>query len=434
MKGNFQIIILVIFVAAAVFGLLVFSGTIPLGNKTDTAGSLGTVTLWGTAKADALAAPIDDFNRANPTFVVKYVQKDPETFDQDLLEAMASGVGPDMFFLPDNLVFDYANKIYVIPYESYSAASFQNTFSSAGEVFMFSKGILAFPITVDPLMMYYNRSMLESNGIIYPPATWDDVVSYTASLTKKDELNKITKSTVALGQFSNVAHAKDILSALFMQAGNQIITEKDGSFSSVLGESGASQISLDTMLSFFTSFSDPLKNVYSWNRSFANSRDTFSSDNLAFYFGYASELQTLVNKNPNLNFAVAPFPQIKNTNFKLTSGKVTGIAVSNFSKNLSTALTAASLLATSDFASKYAEITQTPPARKDLLSKKMTDAYNPYFYSSALYARSWLDPSTNDTDNIFKNMIEGTLSNNFTAQDAIRDAGAKINLLLMKYR
>jgi ABC-type glycerol-3-phosphate transport system substrate-binding protein len=414
--------------------LLVFSGTIPLGSQKNTDGSLGTVVLWGTVKSELLSKPIDDFNRANPTLIVKYVQKSPETFDQDLLEALASGVGPDLFFLPDNLVFDYANKIYVIPYESYSAASFQNTFSSAGEVFMFSKGILAFPITIDPLMMYYNRSILESNGVVYPPASWDDVVNFVPLLTKKDELNKITKSTVALGQFSNVTHAKDILSALFMQAGNQIITETNGRFSTVLGDANASKISLDTMLSFYTSFADPLKSVYSWNRSFSNSRDAFSSDNLAFYFGYASELETLVNRNPNLNFAVAPLPQIKNTNFKLTSGKVTGIAVSNFSKNLNTALTAASLLATTDFAAKYSEVTKVPPARRDLLAIKKTDAFTPIFYSSALFARSWLDPSSTDTDSIFRNMVEGTLSNNFSAQNAIKDAGAKLNLLLNKYR
>jgi multiple sugar transport system substrate-binding protein len=434
MKGNFQIIILVIFIAAAVFGLLVFSGTIPLGSQKNTDGSLGTVVLWGTVKAESIAPAIEEFNTANPTFIVKYVEKNAETFDQDLLEALASGSGPDLFFLPDNLVFDYANKIYVIPYESYSAASFQNTFSSAGEVFMFSKGILAFPITIDPLMTYYNRSILEANGLIYPPASWDDVVNFVPLLTKKDELNKITKSTVALGQFSNVTHAKDILTALFMQTGNQIIAEKSGRFSSVLSDGSSSQISLDTMLSFYTSFADPLKSVYSWNRSFTNARDAFSADSVALYFGYASELQTLVNKNPNLNFAVAPFPQIKNSNFKLTSGKVTGIAVSNFSKNLSTALTAASLLATTDFAAKYSEITQIPPARKDLLAIKKTDAFNPIFYPSALFARSWLDPSSADTDSIFRNMVEGTLSNSFTASEAVRDADAKLNLLLMKYK
>ena len=432
MKGNFQIIILIIFIALAIFGLLVFSGTIPLGKKSNSAGSLGTVILWGTVKTELISSALDSFNTANPTFIVKYVEKDPETFDQDLLEAMASGVGPDMFFLPDNLIFNYANKIYLIPYASYSASSFQTTFSSAGEVFMTSKGIAAFPMTIDPLMMYYNRSILESNSVVYPPVYWDDVVDLVPTLTKKDDLKKITQSTVAMGQFSNIAHAKDIISALFMQTGNQIVAEKNGYFSSMLDQNSGN-INLSSILSFYTSFADPLKSVYSWNRSFPNSQDAFSSGNLAFYFGYASELNTLVNKNPNLNFSVASFPQIKNSSFKLTSGRVTGLAVSNFSKNLQTSLTAASLLATSDFASKLAEAMQVPPARRDLLVKKPTDSFSPSFFSSALYARSWLDPSSSDSDNIFKVMVEGVLSNSFSAQDAITDAGAKLNLLLLKY-
>jgi len=185
MKGNFQTIIIVVFMALALFGVLVFSGTIPLGSKKNANGSLGTVVLWGTINMQLISPALEDFNRANPTFVVKYVQKNPETFNQDLLEAMASGVGPDMFFLPNNLVFNYANKIYLIPYTSYSSASFQNTFSSAGEVFMTSKGIVAFPMMIDPLMMYYNRSILEANSVVYPPVYWDDMVNLVSTLTKK---------------------------------------------------------------------------------------------------------------------------------------------------------------------------------------------------------------------------------------------------------
>lgn len=420
--------------ALALFGVLVFSGTIPLGSKKNANGSLGTVVLWGTINMQLISPALEDFNRANPTFVVKYVQKNPETFNQDLLEAMASGVGPDMFFLPNNLVFNYANKIYLIPYTSYSSASFQNTFSSAGEVFMTSKGIVAFPMMIDPLMMYYNRSILEANSVVYPPVYWDDMVNLVSTLTKKDDLNKITQSTVAMGQFVNILHAKDIISTLFMQAGNQIIAEQGGYFTSMLGENSGSQVDLSSSLSFYTSFADPLKSVYSWNRSFVNSQDAFTSGNLAFYFGYASELGTLINKNPNLNFSVAPFPQIKNSSFKLTSGRITGIAVSNFSKNLQTSLTAASLLATTDFASKLTEVLQIPSARRDLLAKKPIDSFSPVFLSSALYARSWLDPSSTDTNNIFKGMIEGTLSNSLSAEEAIRDAGAKLDLLLIKYR
>ena len=429
MKGNFQIILIIAFLVAAVFGVLVFSGAIKIGND-NSSGALGTVVLWGTVKADLIASTIDDFNRVNKTFIVKYVQKYPETFDQDLLEALASGQGPDMFFMSDDLIYKYKNKIFPIPYQSLPVATFESSFAGAGEIFLTSQGVLAFPLAIDPMVMYYNRSILDSNSVVYPPVYWDEFMNLIPVLTKKDENKKIIKSGVAMGQFSNISHAKDLLSTLFMQAGNLITTEKNGSFISTLNDT--SKYDLGSILQFYTEFSNPLSEVYSWNKSLSNSSDYFSSDNLSFYFGYASEFRSLINKNPNLNFLAAPMPQIKNANFKLTSARVTGIAISAFSKNLNTAFTAAGLLASSDFASKFANTIGVAPARRDLLAIKQTDAFLPTFYSSALYARSWLDPSPNDTDNIFRGMIDGVLSNNMSIYNAVRDASAKLDLLLAR--
>ncbi|OGI67862.1 hypothetical protein A2738_03205 [Candidatus Nomurabacteria bacterium RIFCSPHIGHO2_01_FULL_42_15] len=430
MKGNFQLIIIIIFIALAVFGVLVFSGAIPLGKKTEP-GSLGTVVLWGTESGATMAPLVEGFNTANPAFIVQYVPKSPENFDKDLLEALAVGRGPDIVFLPDNLAFHYANKIVTIPYESYSRTAFKNNYAGAGEVFMISGGILAFPLTIDPLMMYYNRSHMDASGVIYPPVFWDEMPTFVPLLTKKNDSNKIIKSAVALGHFSNIANAKDILSALFMQGGNSIVTEKDGVFSSSLGAFSTNPTyDLPAILKFYTNFADPNQEVYSWNRSFPNSRDAFSREDLTLYFGFASELVPLVNKNPNQNFSVASIPQIKNSGFKSTGARVTGIAILSSTKNFNTAFTAASLMATGNFAYQYALTTGVAPARRDLLSIKPTDAYSPIFYDSALYARSWLDPSEADTNNIFRNMIDGVLSNSMTPENAISDANSKLNLLL----
>ncbi len=431
MKPNFQLIIIIIFVGAAILGILVFAGIIPLGSTKTKAGGLGTVVLWGTVPTALITNAVESFNDANSTFVVQYVQKSADTFDQDLLEALAAGTGPDMFFLPDNLAYHYKNKIFTIPYTSYSPSAFRSIFASAGEVFLTSNGILAFPMSIDPLMLYYNRSILDANGIIYPPATWDNLVDITPTLTKKDEANKITKSAIALGHFSNVAHATGILTALFMQAGNPIISESDGKYTSVL-DTPMGSYNLSSVLKFYTDFADPNNSIYSWNKSFPNSSDAFSAENLAFYFGYASELRSLVNKNPNQNFFVASFPQIKNAKFKSTGARVTGIAISAFSKNFNTAFIAANLLATSDFASKFAAANGVPPARRDLLAVKPTDAYFPIFYDSALFARSFLNPSPKDTDNIWNTMINSVLSNNLTPDSAIKDASSKLHLLLLK--
>ncbi|MSU44906.1 extracellular solute-binding protein [Candidatus Nomurabacteria bacterium] len=429
---NFQVVTIIIFIALALFGIFVFSGAIPIG-KNKAPGGLGTVVLWGTVRASTMTPLLEEFNISNPTFVMKYVEKRKESFDRDLLEALAEERGPDMFFLSDDLTFRYVNKIFPVPYSSFSLAAFKNSFSGAGEVFLTSKGILAFPLSIDPLMLYYNRSQLDANGIIYPPNFWDEMPTLASILTKKDNSNKITKSAIALGHFSNITHVKDILSTLFMQAGNVIIREKDGVFISSLNDSLSNpKYNPSAILKFYTDFADPNKDVYSWNKSFPNSNDAFSREDLTFYFAPASELLTLVNRNPNQNLGVAPIPQIRNASTKLTGAHVIGVALLSSSKNFNTAFTAASLMATGNFASKFAIATNTAPARRDLLKIKPSDAYSPIFYDSALYARSWLDPSEEDTNNIFRNMIDAVISNNLTVENAISDASAKLNLLLLR--
>ncbi|HWA32056.1 MAG TPA: extracellular solute-binding protein [Candidatus Paceibacterota bacterium] len=428
MKGNFQIIIMVVFLVAAVFGLLTFSGTIKIGKQT-TSGSGGTVVIWGTAPSAPLSEALADFNNVNDQFTVKYVQKNPDTFDQDLVEALASGSGPDLIFMPEDLLYHYKDKIFTIPYTYFSQAQFNSTFVAASNVFLSQTGFYAFPLTVDPLMMYYNRSILNSNSIVTPPATWSDLTSLVPTLTQKDDNKQISQSAVALGQFANVDHAKDIIATLFMQNGNGIIGMVNGVYTPLLNDPDKAH-DPSSALDFYLSFADPLSQVYSWNRSLPDARDYFSAENLAFYFGYASELSTLVNRNPNQDLLVAPVPQPTGSSAKLTLGHVTGIAVSAFSKNYDSAFTVANMMANGDFASKYAAAVGMPPARLDLLSAKQSDQYNPVFYSSALYARSWLDPSPADTDGIFRNMVEQVLSNNLDALGAVRDADSKLSLLL----
>jgi ABC-type glycerol-3-phosphate transport system substrate-binding protein len=430
MKASFQIIVLVVFIAAALFGVLVFSGAIPIGKESADLGQ-GTVVLWGTVRYDAIAEAIQSFNDAHQNFLVKYEEKSATTFDHDLLEALASGKGPDMVLLPDNLVFHYSDRIFTLPYQSYSLSTFRSTFAGASEVFLTGAGILAYPLAIDPLILYYNRAMLDSSTVANPPAYWEDVVKVVPLLTQKDDSGKIIKSGIALGHFANIDHAKDILAALFLQIGNSIIAPTaGGALQSVLGSSTSSDPA--NVLQFYTDFANPSKSVYSWNRSFPNSRAAFSSEKLALYFGFASELASLVSENPNQNFLIAPIPQIRNANFKSTYAHVLGLSILASSKNLNTAFIAANQMATTDFASRFAMAINVAPARRDLLAARPSDAFSPIFYNSALFARSWLDPSPDDTNNIFRSMVEAVLANNLTPSEAIRDANAKLNLLLNK--
>lgn len=428
MKGNFQLILIVVFIFFAIFGILVFSGTIPIGKEKAEQGSGGTVVLWGTVKSDSMHNTVQEFNDTFKLYNLKYEQKSAATFNQDLLEALASGKGPDLFFLPDYLAYDYSNKIFTIPYSSYPLATFKNTFAGAGEVFLTSGGILAFPIAIDPIVMYYNRSTLNSNGIVYPPANWSELNEMAPLLTKVDDSRLILKSAVAMGQYTNITNAKHLITALFLQTGNNMVRQQDNRYVSTMADT----IDTTRMLDFYTNFSNPLAKEYSWNKALDYSQDAFSAENLALYFGFASELGTLVNKNPNQDFLAALIPQIKNASNKATSARVTGIAISKFSKNFNSAISVANLLANSNFALSYSRTIGAPPARRDLLAQKPVDSFFPVFYDSALFARSWLDPSPAESDGVFRRMVENVLSNTLPSDASIRDAGNKINNLYLK--
>lgn len=418
----------VLFAFGGVLGVFVFAGFIKLGDKAVNSTPAGTVVLWGVIPNNIMTPVLDSFNN-NQTLKIKYIYKNPNTFDQELLEAFAVNQAPDLFFVTDENILNHLNKISVTPYTSYPLINFKNNFASASEVFLNSKGVLAFPLLIDPLMMYYNRTLLDSNNIVYPPEYWDQFSDLVKTFTKKDANGFLSKNTFALGQYNNVNNAKDIIASLFMQNGNEITYQNNNTYRSAIKKDVVVEKNLVNSLAFYLSFADPLNTNYSWNRSFPNSLDAFSKEDLVFYFGFASELKNLLNKNPNHNFAVASLPQIRDSSLKATRGKVTGIAISANSKNKSLAYLALSNLSSSNFPKDLSNVLLIPPARRDLLDKKGLDSYTPIFYSSTLFARSFIDAK--DSGILFRNMIEEVLSNGYKVEEAITNLSNRLNLLLL---
>lgn len=427
----FQIVFIGLFMFLAILGFLAFSGFIKIGSDDQETTLSGKVTIWGTVPVSIIRELFDDFNRTNRGFTVTYSAIDSDTFNQELLEAMAEGKGPDMFLLPDELIESYLNKIVAVPYTIYPATNFKSNFASIGEVFTIPSAIVGLPLTIDPLVMYYNRSILNTNGIVYPPTNWNEFSDMIPKLTKKDEANHIISSAVALGQFTNVANAKDILSTLFLQTGNPIVIRNENKqYSATLDDQEKNRQQLVSALGFYTSFANPLLPNYSWHRGLPNSRDYFISENVAFYFGYASELPGLISRNPNLDLQIVEIPQMKNSNFKVTKARVTGIAISAFARDKELALAVANQMAGGDFLRDLARATSTAPARRDLLATQLADEYMPSVFKSALFAKTWFDPSPADTDNVFRKMIDDVLSNVSTTENAIQRADGQIDLLL----
>ena len=330
--NTFQTIVLGIFAFFIIAGLIVIATVKAKGDVPPTA-----LTIWGTVSQDAVTPLISEFFDSD-TLAITYQPFSPETFDQELIEALAASRGPDMVLLPAELLLRYRDKIVTIPFATYSERLFRDTFIQGAELFLAPDGIYALPFSVDPLVMYYNRDMLEAGGFTAAPRFWDEFLALGAKLTRRDASGNISRSAVALGEYRNIAASTEIIAAMFIQSGNRIV-DRDGRgvFYSVLAQSSAPAV-----LDFYTEFANPLKPSYSWNRAQPSSRSAFLASRLAIYFGFGSEYSALRQGNPNLNFDVTFFPGPRSDNeLGITYGKLTGIAILRSSLSPSAALGAA---------------------------------------------------------------------------------------------
>jgi hypothetical protein len=98
MKGGlsmFQIILLCVFSALAVAGVLIFSLAIG-GNNSNT---VGPIRIWGTLDEGAFSTVIRQAAETTGDLSqVSYVQKDPTTYETDITNALAAWRGAGSFF------------------------------------------------------------------------------------------------------------------------------------------------------------------------------------------------------------------------------------------------------------------------------------------------------------------------------------------------
>ncbi|MEA3398994.1 MAG: extracellular solute-binding protein [Patescibacteria group bacterium] len=429
--SQFQIILIAAFLASAVFAVMIFAGLIPVGNKDDSTKAQGNVIIWGTFSNFNIQKALEWLDGGNADLNINYIQKPVETYQQALIEAFASDVGPDLFFLTPDMILKNEKFIFKFPYESYPEKTFKDSFIDGADIYLTNDGVVALPVVVDPLVLYYNKDILANNGVASVPQNWDDLFNLNETLTDSDDDGVINQSMISLGRFDNITHAKDILVMLLMQSGNPIIQrDEDKDKVDVLFDYsfGLSPSPVISVFTFFSEFSNTSYSSYSWNKTLPESKDYFTANNLAFYLGKASELFEIESVNPNLSFDVAEVLQTKNTN-KKTFGDIYAIAINKKSTNLNTSFIVAGRMSTGDNAKKISTALSLPPASKLLLNDKPQDSYMHTFYNAAIVSDSWLDPNENITDDIFEEIMSNILSNRLLISDAINKAQNQLELL-----
>lgn len=428
--STFQIVVLGIFATLILIGVGVFAafGGVFGG------GGVGAVTLWGTIDQQTMEGVIDILHAEDKSFDnVRYVEKNPTTYSADLVNSMASGSGPDLFLVSNEELYSFSDKVLTIPYNIIPQGSYLASFVDEGQLFLSQKGELALPFFIDPLVMYWNRDLLASAGIASPPQFWNDFFTLAPKITALDSVSNVKKSAVALGEWRNIPSAKNMLSTLFMQAGDSIVGEDGtGKLAIVFGSTPENVTTnpAESALRFYTEFANPSKQSYSWNRSLPRADTMFVAGDLAVYFGYASEYNILRARNPNLRFSVTPLPQIEGNSTRVAYGKITGIAIARTAINVQGALAIAQKLSDKNAVGLIAGALSLPPVRRDVAVDTSSNAAAGVFVESALIARGWLDPSKEESDVIFQTMIESVVSGKATPATAVAEGSQSLRQLL----
>ncbi len=440
--SNFQTILLAVFAAIFLVAVLIFADVIKVG-KDKEASVQGKVLIWGTTDSSLIRTITDKIEDQNDELTINYVKKSSDSYQEELIEAFANGTGPDLFIIDPGMIKRNSNFIYKIPYATYPQKNFKETFIEGAQIYIDQEGVVGLPLFTDPLVLYYNKDILSNAGIVKIPKTWDELFELNEVLTKRDGLGKINQSMIALGQFSNINNAKDILATLLIQNDNSIVKkelEKGSSantyitsYKSVLEDNPKNYAvsPAESILQFFLEFSNVSKKAYSWNKSISSSLDMFVEGKMAFYIGRASELFQIEKMNPNLSFDVAKMLQVKDANVEKTFGEIYALVINKKSTNLATAFNVIGLLTNADNAKDISSALSLPPVLKSLLAQKPVDnAYLHTFFDSALISRTWLDVDRKQTDFIFQDMVENTLSNSMSPSQAVVKASDQLSVLL----
>lgn len=428
----FEIFLIGIFAVAAIAGLVYFSTYKPAQKAEETLyGS--SVEIWGTLDRRIMDDYLTALTQSQKALrVVRYTQIDKRSFQYELLNAIAEGRSPDLVIMPSSLLVTYRSKLQVIPFDTMSERTFRDTFIDGADIFMRSDGIYGLPIAVDPLVMYWNRDIFSASGIATPPKTWETLVSQTTNaINKTDNSRNLIQSTVAFGEYVNIANAKNILSMLLFQAGSDIVSEQnDGRYKVTFDQNAYQGLPPGhAVLSFYSQFAHPGNNSYSWNRSKSVDRTEFLNGDLALYFGMGSEKKTLDRDNANLNYDVATVPQGGGSTVHRDYGDFYALAIPRASKNIAGAYAAAIYLTDPAQAQSFAEVFNFAPTQRGLYTGNTLDPYRNVLYQSALIAHGWLDPDPDKSNSVFQDMVEETLANQSGIGKFVIDGREKLESL-----
>lgn len=434
------------------------------------AGYQVSLEIWGVFDdSDVYSELISEYRRINPYIKdIQYRKLSPETYKEDLIDALAAGKGPDIFMIRNSWRGAFENKTAPAPDTLLNEKEYRGALVdvAASDFIAGDNKIYGIPASVDSLALYYNKDLFNAAGISNPPATWDEVMADARQLNTIDQFGSITRSGIALGTGQNINRSSDILTVMMMQLGSEVSNPSRQGQVTLFDDGGRKA------LDFYTQFSRIGSPVYSWNAREHYSIDAFYEGTLAMMINYSWQYETIKQKNAKLSIGIAPLPQFQNTTpvnlanywgYAVAKDKPTTVTPTGqgtapfdtekqnylrtfeswqFLKFLAMPHTNKTMTMTNgltgttkdvslgfDPTSTYLNKTHKPAARRDIVTEQQNDVVLSSFVYGNLIAKNKYQGNSEGMDGILIDMIDNVVRGEKSAQDALTTATSRINLL-----
>lgn len=400
------------------------------------AGPSGQVTLrfWKPFEdSDSMQTLIAAYQQKHSNVRIEYTKKNIADYEEDLVNALADGTGPDIFSINNSWLPKYQSRLAPAPDSVFTFKDYRDTFVPiVVDNFTGSdRKVYGVALAVDSLALYYNKDLLGSSGIGVPPKTWADLERHVQRITKQDKNGYFTRSGIAMGTSSNVNRPSDIVYLLMLQAGAQPWQEDhlSSTFADSVNRNGNRVEAGRQALEFYTSFANPASDNYSWNARSDYSIDAFVNGRAAFLYSYAYTRDTIAQKAPNLNYDIAQVPQYDYDSPTVNYANYFGEVVSKQSKNSAVAWDFLKFISSKDSLDKYYAKQKQPSSRRDLVELQISDPDIGVFANSNLTAKAFYKPDEARMDKIFNSMIDAVILRGVDADDALRQASQQADTL-----
>ena len=422
----FKLIVLGVTIFIAIFSILIFSGRVPFfDNKASNAPLYsGKVSIWGTLSKSKMDSYLSKFTTSKVGYTLEYTELPSESFRASLAQAISFGSGPDLIIAPHDVILTNESYLNVTPYNEYSEAEYKKTYVDAAQVFLRPTGLIAFPLGMDTMVLFYNKELQNQSGVVDTPKDWNQILKIAEEQTEKSSVSGVFKvSVIPFGAYSNYAYNKDMVMTLVNQLGGETIYRSGYTFSTGLetpiSEGGASYI--DNIVRFMSGFANPSLKSFTWSPRMPDALTAFTSNNLMYYPAYISDYNFILATNPKLQFDYVLMPQIPDREKLYTGSRVLGIAMLGSSRNPTAAKDAFLTFGSNkDFANSIAAIAGEPSPRKDTLAGADSSQYADTIGKSILLAKPFYDINKDVTSLLIDDMFQSIISNRKEISESVK--------------